>query len=238
MKSTTISGRSESAMRGGIARPDQTNLTDSTDFTDSTDLTDQTTAKARPDKGPRVSTGRSGLTTRDIVQTGIFTALIAVCSWISIPTTVPFTLQTFAVFLAALVLGGRKGTLAVVAYLLLGALGLPVFHGFTGGMGILLGSTGGYIVGFVLATLLMWLMEPVSRKYPIMSVVSMLLGLLACYTLGTAWFVMVYGKANDPVGIMTALGWCVFPFIIPDLLKIAAAFVVKETLNRAIRQQQ
>ena len=86
--------------------------------------------------------------TRELAYTGILAALIAVCSWISIPTAVPFTLQTFAVFLTLGLLGGRLGTLAVTVYLLLGAVGLPVFAGFHGGLGAFLGATGGYLVGF------------------------------------------------------------------------------------------
>ena len=87
--------------------------------------------------------------TRELAYTGILAALIAVCSWISIPTAVPFTLQTFAVFLTLGLLGGRLGTLAVTVYLLLGAVGLPVFAGFHGGLGAFLGATGGYLVGFL-----------------------------------------------------------------------------------------
>ena len=104
---------------------------------------------------------RSAFQTKDIVLIGIFAALIAVCSWISIPTAVPFTLQTFGVFMAVEVLGGKRGTLSVLVYLLLGAVGLPVFAGFTGGMGIITGSTGGYIVGFLLGAMIMWLLETV-----------------------------------------------------------------------------
>ena len=76
-----------------------------------------------------------GLKTIDIVYIGIFAVLIAICSWISIPTTVPFTLQTFGVFMAVSILGGMRGTLAVLVYILLGAVGMPVFAGFTGGAG-------------------------------------------------------------------------------------------------------
>ena len=96
---------------------------------------------------------------RDLVLIALFAALMAICSWISIPTTVPFTLQTFAVFVAAGLLGGKRGTIAVLVYILLGAVGLPVFAGFTGGVGILLGSTGGYIIGFLGSALVMWGME-------------------------------------------------------------------------------
>ena len=80
---------------------------------------------------------------------GLFAVVIAICSWISIPTVVPFTLQTFAVFLAVAILGGKRGTLSVIVYVLLGADGLPVFSGFKGGFGVLLNTTGGYIIGFI-----------------------------------------------------------------------------------------
>ena len=105
----------------------------------------------------------SRLKIRDIAYIGASAALIAVCSWISVPSPVPFTLQTFAVFSAVGILGGRRGTIAVLVYLLLGAVGLPVFAGFRGGVGVLLGTTGGYIAGFLLAALLMWAAERLYR---------------------------------------------------------------------------
>ena len=85
--------------------------------------------------------------TYDMVYIAVFAVLIAICSWISIPMTVPFTLQTFGVFMAVGVLGGKRGSLAVLIYILLGAIGVPVFSGFTGGIGVILNSTGGYIAG-------------------------------------------------------------------------------------------
>ena len=94
-----------------------------------------------------------------IVFIGLFAALIAVCSQIQIPGPVPFTLQTFAVFLAAGLLGGKRGSIAVLIYILLGAIGLPVFAGFKGGIGALLGTTGGYILGFILSMLVFILFE-------------------------------------------------------------------------------
>ena len=99
---------------------------------------------------------REFIKTRDIAYIAFFAVVIAVCSWISIPTVVPFTLQTFAVFLTMGVLGGKRGTLAVLVYILMGTLGIPVFSGFTGGIGIIAGTTGGYIVGFIFSALLMW----------------------------------------------------------------------------------
>ena len=98
----------------------------------------------------------SRIRTADMAYIALFAVLMAVCAWISIPFAVPFTLQTFAVFAALAILGGRRGTLSVVVYLLLGAVGLPVFAGFKGGLAALLGTTGGYILGFLLTALLYW----------------------------------------------------------------------------------
>lgn len=168
--------------------------------------------------------------TYDMVYIGIFTVLIAICSWISIPMTVPFTLQTMGVFLTVGILGGKRGTLAVLVYILLGAIGVPVFAGFTGGIGVLISNTGGYIMGFLFAALLMWAMEKLFGKSNIVLAISMVLGLLVCYTVGTIWFMMVYSANTGAVGIMTVLGWCVFPFIIPDIIKIILALTLKNKL--------
>ena len=179
---------------------------------------------------------KSFLSTAEIVYIGIFAALIAICSWISIPTAVPFTLQTFAVFLSCLVLGGRRGTVAVIVYILLGAAGLPVFSGFRGGLGSLLGTTGGYIIGFILTAFIIRAMENVSSGRLFLTALSLLLGLLACYALGTAWFMNVYGRATGPVSLMTVLGWCVFPFIVPDLVKIGLALTISSLLRQPLRR--
>ena len=170
--------------------------------------------------------------TYDLVYIAVFAVLIAICSWISIPTTVPFTLQTFAVFMAVGVLGGKRGSMSVLIYILLGAIGIPVFSGFTGGMGILLGSTGGYIVGFLFSALLLWLMEKLLGNKPVIQILSMVLGLLVCYAFGTIWFIQVYTKNNGPTTLVTVLGWCVFPFIIPDLVKIALAYVLSARVKK------
>ena len=173
--------------------------------------------------------------TVDMAYIALFAVMIAVCSWISIPATVPFTLQTFGVFLAVGVLGGKRGTLAVLVYLLLGIVGLPVFAGFSGGIGCLLGTTGGYIVGFLFSALVMWAMERFLGKKPWVLALSMVLGLIVCYAFGTVWFMQVYAKTTGAIGIWTALGWCVFPYIIPDLVKIVLAMVLCKRLAAAIR---
>lgn len=184
------------------------------------------------DKMSTVAVQRSKI--YDIVYIAVFAVIMAICSWISIPATVPFTLQTFGVFIAAGVLGGKRGTLSVLVFILLGAVGIPVFANFSGGIGVLAGPTGGYIIGFLFSALVMWAMEKLPGKKSIMQIVSMVVGLVVCYAFGTAWFMVVYGKANGPVGLVTALGWCVFPFIIPDLIKIALAYVLSRKLRKYV----
>ena len=130
--------------------------------------------------------------TYDLVYIAVFAVLMAVCSWISVPTAVPFTLQTFAVFMAVGVLGGRRGTMSVVLYMILGAVGVPVFAGMTGGIGILTGTTGGYIVGFLFSALVMWAMEKIPGKKSVIQILSMAVGLIVCYAFGTVWFMAVY----------------------------------------------
>lgn len=173
--------------------------------------------------------------TRDMAYIAVFAVLIAVCSWISIPTAVPFTLQTFAVFLTVGVLGGRRGSLAVLVYILLGCVGVPVFAGFSGGIGVLAGQTGGYIVGFLFSALLMWGLERLAGNRLWAQALSMVAGLLVCYGIGTVWFMVVYGQNSGAVGIGTVLGWCVIPFIIPDLVKIALACIMTRRLAPVLR---
>ena len=173
--------------------------------------------------------------TVDMAYIAMFAVVMAVCAWISIPAAVPFTLQTLGVFLAVGMLGGKRGTLAVLIYLLLGAVGMPVYAGFNGGLGYMLGSTGGYIVGFLLSALTMWGFEAALGRKTWVLAVSMVLGLAVCYAFGTAWFMVVYARNTGAIGLMTALGWCVIPYIVPDLVKIALALLLQKLLSPAIR---
>lgn len=181
-----------------------------------------------------VKTG-TGTTVLDLVYISIGAVLIAICSWISIPTAVPFTFQTFAVFFVLLLLGGKRGTVAILVYVLLGAVGVPVFAGFGGGIGILLGSTGGYILGFLFIGLIYMLFTRFLKKKMIVKVAALLLGLVVCYTFGTAWFMYVYIKNSGTVGLVTVLGWCVFPFIVPDLVKLALAVVIAKRVEPVMK---
>ena len=173
--------------------------------------------------------------TKDMVYIAIGAALIAICSWISIPTTVPFTLQTFAVFFVLLVLGGERGTLSAAVYVIMGAVGLPVFSGFKGGLSALLGNTGGYIVGFVLMGLIYMLITKLFGDRLVPVIAAAVAGLIACYAFGTAWFMFVYTKNTGAVGLMSVLSWCVFPFIIPDIVKMALAVVISRRVRGILR---
>ena len=171
----------------------------------------------------------------DLAYTALFTVLLAVCAWITVPLTVPFTLQTFGVFAALGARGGRGGTYPVAAYLLLGLAGLPVFSGFRGGPGVLLGTTGGYILGFLASALLYWAVTARFGSRPGVMAAGMVLGLVVCYGFGTAWFLAAYARTTGPVGLWTALGMCVFPFIVPDLAKLALALALSRRLARHLK---
>lgn len=180
-------------------------------------------------------TAKPRVRTIDMVYIAIFAALMAVCSWISIPVLqVPYTLQTFGVFVTVGLLGGKRGTLAILVYILLGAIGLPVFAGFTGGIGALLANAGGYIVGFFFSALAMWAIEHFFGRKPVALIAAMVVGLAVCYAFGTAWFMFVYTRNVGAVGLATVLGWCVIPYIPADLVKIALAFLLSERLKKFV----
>lgn len=166
----------------------------------------------------------------------LFAALISVCAWITIPVSaVPFTMQTFGIFAALGLLGGRRGTLAVSVYLLLGLVGAPVFAGFTGGAGKLLGVTGGYLVGFLLSTLVYWGLTARLGTGTGVMFLAMVLGLLVCYAFGSAWFLALYLAGGKAITLVGVLGICVVPYVIPDLVKILLALLLVRRVGRYIK---
>lgn len=167
--------------------------------------------------------------TKDMACIALSTSFISVCAWISVPATVPFTMQTFAVFLCASVFGARRGVAAVALYVLLGAIGLPVFAGFQGGFGTLFGATGGYITGFLPAALIA---GRKSEGRTAVDIIYMAIALIVCYAFGTLWYSLVYAGSISSVG--AALAMCVIPYIIPDALKIALAAAIAPRLRSAL----
>lgn len=161
---------------------------------------------------------------KNMVQCALFAALISVCAWISVPLgDTVFTLQTLAIFLCLGLLGGKRGSIAILIYLLLGAAGMPVFSGFRGGIGSLAGVTGGYLWGFLAASLVYRLLE----RFSLLG--AMAAGQLTCYICGSFWFYLYTGG-----GLWLILLRCVFPYLIPDGAKLALAYILVRRLRRHI----
>ena len=183
------------------------------------------------------------LSTFDIVICAMIAALMFVGAQISLPIgPVPFTLQTFMLFTMMIAFGGKRTSIGVAVYLLIGAIGAPVFAGFKGGIDSLLGPTGGFLIGFLVASLAFILLDFLlallrkklstkKAKY-IYYAILILICDVVMYVFGLAWFIKVYSAANGSEGIfMNALKWCLIPFIIPDLVKIVFAIIVGTTLK-------
>ncbi len=178
---------------------------------------------------------------RFLTKCAVFTAVLAVIAPFSISIgPVPISLATFAIYLAAAVLGLEGGVFSVIAYLLLGAVGVPVFSGFYGGLQKLIGPTGGYLVGYIfLAAVVGFVADRLSgagfksgwrkKLCPVLSVLGMVLGTAVLYAFGTAWFMFITGNS-----LGASLSACVIPFIAGDMIKIIAAASVCEVLRAAI----
>ncbi len=169
----------------------------------------------------------------DTAVTALFTAVIVLSAWISVPVlSVPFTLQTLGVFIAVLVLGAKRGALAVFLYIILGAVGLPVFHSFQGGIGVLMSSTGGFILGFLLSAPIIGLFvhrKPFGVLRPIF---GMILAQLVCYIFGVLWFCFVFDSGNGIVGAFFTLA---VPFLLPDALKIILALIISKRVSKYVK---
>lgn len=171
---------------------------------------------------------------RNMALCALFAALLAVCAWITVPAgDVAITMQTFGIFLSLGVLGGKRGTIAIAIYLLLGTVGLPVFSGFQGGIGTLLGVTGGYIAGFLATALIYWLITALGRNQEIFRLLGMVLGLFACYLLGTLWFrygYLSYGGLSWGAVLLK----CVVPYLLPDAAKLVIAWLLSRRLHQFV----
>lgn len=174
--------------------------------------------------------------TKSVILCAMFVALIAICSWISIPSAVPFTLQTFAVFLAAGLLGTKRSVITIVCYILIGSIGVPVFANFQAGFGVVTGPLGGYIIGFIFTALITGLVIGKFGSKTIPAAVGMVLGLIACYAFGTVWFTYIYTGDLTGAGLVSSLSMCVIPFIIPDIIKITLAVILTQRLKKHINK--
>ena len=167
---------------------------------------------------------------RMMVFSSLLAALIAAGAYLAIPIgPVPIILQNLFIFLAGLLLGGRWGLTSVGIYLLAGAIGLPVFSGGAGGIGRLMGPTGGYLFGFLPAVYLIGLISEKTDGKIFWDVMSMICGSLIIYAFGVAWLKLVTGMT-----LAKTLTVGMYPFLIGDALKIAAAIPIAKTLRPII----
>lgn len=162
-----------------------------------------------------------------IAYCALFAALTAVCSQIQIPLPmVPINLALFSVHLAALLLGKKYGAISQAVYILLAAVGVPVMAGLTGGLGQLLGKTGGYAIGYILSAFLTGLIcEKWGYAFWKMCIAAVI-GCAGCYVLGTIWFMAVTG-----LNLATSMTYCVTPFLPGDVVKIVLAALLATRLR-------
>lgn len=167
--------------------------------------------------------------TKNMIMAGMFAAVLAVLSQLSIPmpTGVPVTLQTFAVALTAYVLGWKLGTVSTLVYILIGAVGVPVFTGFKGGFQALAGMTGGFIWGFVFMTLLCGL--GAAQKNKVFLVILSAAGLASCHLLGIFQFMAVADMQFAEAALAVSV-----PYLIKDIISVAAAYVFALAVRRAL----
>lgn len=169
--------------------------------------------------------------TSDLTKSALGAVLLALSAFLTVPMAVPFTLQIFAVVCLCLVIGAERSAFSLLLYVVLGALGLPIFSGFSGGVGHLFGPSGGYIVGFFFFPLVCrcFAVTRTSASRKILFV--MLLGLFACYAVGSVWFCLYYRFSGVEKAFLSTLAVTVLPYVIPDVLKITLAVAVAKRLK-------
>ncbi|SCW26361.1 biotin transport system substrate-specific component [Ruminococcaceae bacterium YRB3002] len=182
--------------------------------------------------------------TYDLVLEAIGAAIIVVGSFISVNlSAVPFTLQTLAVMAVLMTLGGKRGTISIICYLLMGTVGLPVFAGMKGGPYVILGPTGGFLAGFILVGFIYWVTSdrwfridelPRIRRIAAKTVLSIVC-LAVLYAVGVVWFMYIYAHETGEIGLASAVSLCVVPFILPDIAKLIAAVAISEACRKIVK---
>lgn len=172
--------------------------------------------------------------TTNLILTALFTALTTVGAMLSLPlpfTPVPLTLATLASLLAGAFVGPKYGSLSQLIYILLGTIGIPVFHNLTAGIGILAGPTGGYLLGYITTAFFTGILLKKNTQ-TMRIILACLFGTLSCYVFGTCWFVLSTGTS-----LLAALASCVFAFLPGDLIKILAAVILIRRLKPVLPQK-
>ncbi len=170
-----------------------------------------------------------------IIICALFTAIICALSLVSIPLmTVPFTLSVFAVLLTGALLSPKYAAISVLCYILIGAIGIPVFSGFRGGLGVLFGVTGGYIISYPFMALAVAISVKLFKKRSLLSLsVGSITALIMCYVLGTLWF-----SRFTQQSFVNSLMVCVVPFVLFDLIKAAlATFIALRLIKTPIGEK-
>lgn len=183
--------------------------------------------------------------TIQMAEIALMSAVLCVLAPFAIPvpvSPVPFSLATFVVYLTAVMLGPKKGTLSVLVYLLLGMAGLPVFSGFSGGIGKLLGPTGGYAIGYVPCALVtgflaekgsrFWEGSETRKKKAVWNIAAMTAGTVVCYLFGTVWFLAVM---DGTYSLTQALMVCVVPYLVFDIVKIVLAGSIAVPVRKVLK---
>lgn len=171
------------------------------------------------------------ISTYQMVLIGLMAAITCILAPMSIqlPGGIPISLTNFVIYITAFLLGCKKGTISYCIYLLIGMVGLPVFSGFTGGLGKLVGPTGGYLIGFIVIAIMSgYFIETFPGKI-YLYVIGMVLGTGIDYLLGTIWFMM-----QTKMALGAALSACVFPFLVGDAIKIIVATIIGPILRKRL----
>lgn len=172
------------------------------------------------------------MNTKHLTLIGLMAAVSCILGpWsLAIPISpVPISLGTFAVFLTVYILGMKMGTISIAIYILLGSVGLPVFTGFSGGIGKVLGPTGGYIIGYLFMALIIGFFADKWKTNYAFIVLGMLLGTAVLYLFGTVWLAKQGGMSFG-----AALGAGVIPFIPGDLVKMVLAVLVGTQVKKRL----
>lgn len=173
--------------------------------------------------------------TTKMIYIAVMAVFMAICAWITIPGIVPFTLQTFALYFGLWVFGGKYATYSLILYIIMGSVGIPVFSGFKGGVGVIIGPTGGYILGFILLTGIIWIYEKITKRISdIVKSSLMIAGTLFCYLCGSIWYMNILDVPFGKEGFVSVMMICVVPYLIPDAVKFVLAKLVGKRVSKRI----
>ena len=168
---------------------------------------------------------------KDMAAAALLCALFCACAMINIPIVIPITLQTLALSFGFFYLGGRITFVASLLYVAIGAVGVPVFAGFSGGVARLLDATGGFIFGIAISSLLYWLLEIIFKNKGAKRLLFAVIAHLALYLSGALWFALVY-LGGGIEAFISAIVTAVLPFIIPDGVKLVIAYIIAKRLPK------